>query len=508
MIQDQIKNILIVGGGTAGWMTAAALAALLRGNRVNIRVVESQDIGTVGVGEATVPHIRHFNARLGIDERDFLLHTRGTFKLGIEFRDWNRIGDAFLHPFGAFGRPLAGVAFQHHWLRARQSGDNSAFGDYAMAVKMAQLGKFAHPLTEGTSWESAFSYAYHFDAGLYANYLRSYSERLGVARREGKIVDVEQDGETGFVRAVKLDDGQRIEADLFIDCSGFRGLLIEQSLKTGYEDWSAYLPCDRAWAVPCEARHPDTPFTRATARSAGWQWRIPLQHRVGNGYVFSSRFIEEQAARDFLLDHLEGPALAEARMLSFRTCVRRKTWNKNVIAIGLSCGFLEPLESTSIHLIQVAVTHLIEMLPDSTFRRDDEEEFNRLMAREYEIVRDFLVLHYHATTRGDLPFWDYCRTMDIPPSLRRKLALFAERGIVERYSDGLFQEPSWLSVYLGQGIIPGAYDPLSHRLSDAQLIEALKQMRGEVEAAATAMQGHRDFLNRYCASAAPARQVM
>ncbi len=497
----KIRKIVILGGGTAGWITAAALSRLYRPDQLAIHLIESEEIGTVGVGEATVPHIRFFNQRLGIDERQFMRETAATFKLGIEFVGWGSRDARYVHPFGAYGRDLAGVGFHHHWLRARQAGDLRPICDYSVPVKMSHDGKFIVPSEDPSSPASTFSYAYQFDASLYAGFLRRLSRSRGVVRTEGKVVSVEQASDTGHVTAVVMENGEHVEGDLFIDCSGFRGLLIEQTLQTGYDDWSPYLPCDRAWAVPCgfggEGAAAISPYTRATARDAGWQWRIPLQHRVGNGYVFSSRFIDESAARDTLLDNLESTPQAEPKLLRFLTGVRRQSWNKNVVAIGLSSGFLEPLESTSIHLIQLAVTHLVELMPDAAFRDADRDEFNRTMAREYEAVRDFLILHYHATTRDDTPFWNYVRTMAIPASLQSKIDLFKSRGVVVGYKEGFFLEPSWLAVYLGQGIVPEAYDPLSHRLDETQLAQALAQVRREVDTTVNAMPAHADFLDRF-----------
>ncbi len=504
---EKIKRIVIVGGGTAGWIAAAGLSSLYKSDDLSIRLVESEAIGTVGVGEATVPHIRHFNVKLGIDERDFMQKTSATFKLGIEFCDWNRKGQSYVHPFGAYGEPVGGVGFHHHWVRMRKRGDTRSIDDFSLPVKMSHMARFMMPSSDMRAVESTFSYAYQFDAGLYAAYLRAYAEARGVVRTEGRITGVNQNAETGFVEAVVLESGEVVEGDLFIDASGFRGLLIEQTLKSGYEAWGHWLPCDRAWAVPCEATAANTPYTRATARDAGWQWRIPLQHRVGNGYVFSSGLLSEDAARTTLMANLEGPAQAEPKMLSFTTGVRKQQWNKNVVAIGLASGFLEPLESTSIHLIQLAVTNLVEMLPDMRFCDDDRDEFNRVMHLEYERVRDFLILHYHATERDDTPFWDYCRTMTIPDSLAYKMALFRERGVIVNYKDGFFLEPSWLAVYIGQGVIPRDYDPLSERISDQALARYMADYAGKVSSAVQAMPSHAAFLEQYCPSAIVSRRA-
>lgn len=492
-------SALIVGGGTAGWMTAAALSAKLAGTGVSIRLVESAEIGTVGVGEATVPHIRHFNASLGFDEADFMSRTEATFKLGIEFRDWGRKGDAYIHPFAAFGRDIGGVPFHHHWTRARRAGRVPAGGLDAVSlpIQAARLGRFGHPSPDPNSFFSTFSYAYQFDAGLYAAYLRSYAEARGVVRTEGKVRDVSVSAD-GHVQAVTMENGERIEADLFVDCSGFRGLIIEGALKTGYEDWTHFLPCDRAVAVPCANDGPPAPYTRATARDAGWMWRIPLQHRAGNGHVYCSGFITDDAAEQALLAQLDHPPQATPRRLRFTTGKRKRQWVGNVVAIGLSAGFLEPLESTSIHLIQLGIGRLLDLFPTS---RDmdplDAVEFNRLMDLEYERVRDFIILHYVATQRDDTPFWNHCRTMAIPDSLATKMDLFKERGIVTLYRDGMFLEPSWIAVYLGQNILPDQVDPRAALVPDAEIDRLIAIEAENCRRAASSMPAHGDILSRY-----------
>ncbi len=476
-------------------MTAAALSQLLPPGLAAIRLIESAAIGTVGVGEATVPHIRFFNARLGFDEADFMAKTRATFKLGIEFRDFSRRGDSYIHPFGAFGRDLAGVLFHQHWVRACRAGQAGALEQYSLPILAARGGRFAHPAEDPASPLSTYSYAYQFDAGLYAAYLRAYAEARGVHRTEGRIVDVSASG-NGFVEAVTLETGERIEADLFIDCSGFRGLLIEQTLKAGYEDWTHWLPCDRAWAVPCPTRGPLTPCTRATASDAGWIWRIPLQHRVGNGHVYSSRYLDDDEALAALLGQLESPPGAEPKQLRFTPGKRRRQWSGNVVAIGLSAGFLEPLESTSIHLIQLAIGYLVDLFPDREFDPMNETEFNRVMALEYERIRDFLVLHYHATERDDTPFWRYVRTMDIPDSLAWRIELFRGRGVVPHYREGMFLDASWLAVLFGQHVMPRHYDPSSDRVSGDELARHLQAIRGEYREAVATMPEHQAFLQR------------
>ena len=489
-------RVLIVGGGTAGWMTAAALSQLLPPRLAEIQLLESAEIGTVGVGEATVPHIRFYNAKLGLDEADFMARTRATFKLGIEFRNWSRIGDSYIHPFGAFGRDLAGVDFHHHYVRARKLGLASSIEQYSLPILAARQGRFAHPAEDFASALSTYSYAYQFDAGLYAAYLRQYAEARRVVRTEGKIVDVRLNGDSGFVESVLLESGEVIAADLFIDCSGFRGLLIEQALATGYEEWTHWLPCDRAYAVPCESAGPVTPYTRATAREFGWIWRIPLQHRVGNGHVYSSGFGSDEDALGALLQQLEAPPQAEPRQLRFTTGKRRKQWSRNVVSIGLSSGFLEPLESTSIHLIQLAIGYLVDLFPDQSFDPMRKTEFNRIMSLEYERIRDFIILHYHATLRDDTPFWNYCRTMQVPDSLAYRMELFRERGVVAQYREGMFLDASWLAVFFGQNIVPRQYDPSANRVTTGELATHLRDIDAQYAAAVESMPVHEDFLRQ------------
>ncbi|MDP8993474.1 MAG: tryptophan 7-halogenase [Pseudomonadota bacterium] len=475
-------------------MTAAALAHKLAGADIDLRLVESAEIGTVGVGEATVPHIRFYNASLGFDEADFMTRTQATFKLGIEFSNWGRIGDSYIHPFGAFGTEIDGIAFHHAWLRGRAAGIDFPLDAFSLPIQAARRDRFDYPEDDPASLYSTFSYAYQFDASLYAGYLRAYSERLGVKRVEGRITDVELRAEDGFVAAVVLEGGDRLEADLFIDCSGFRGILIEQALRSGYEDWRHWLPCDRAVALPCPIAGPITPYTRATAREAGWIWRIPLQHRIGNGHVYSSAFISDEEAERTLVEQLESPPAAAPNRLRFTTGKRKKQWINNCVAIGLSAGFLEPLESTSIHLIQLAIGRLLDLFPDRSWDPLDAAEFNRLMDLEYERVRDFLILHYKATQRDDTPFWDYCRTMSVPDSLAYRMELFRERGIVAMYREGMFLEPSWLAVYFGQNIVPLRHDPLACRIGEDDLRRRLESMSQACRSAAEKMPSHTAFL--------------
>jgi tryptophan halogenase len=487
-------RVIIVGGGTAGWMTAAALSQVLPPRTAEVQLVESAEIGTVGVGEATVPHIRFFNARLGFDEAQFMRETRATFKLGIEFRNWGRVGDSYIHPFGAFGRELGGAMFHHHWLRAQAAGLGAGLEAYSLPIGAARQDRFAAPATDPASPLSTFSYAFQFDAGLYAAFLRRYAEARGVRRHEGRIVEVRRHPETGFVTHVQLAGGEMLEGDLFVDCSGFRGLLIDQTLGVEFESWAHWLPCDRAWAVPCALSGPLTPYTRATAHEAGWFWRIPLQHRVGNGHVYCSQFSSDGAAQAALLAQLEAPPRQEARLLRFRAGRRRQQWSGNVVAIGLASGFLEPLESTSIHLIQLAIGYLIELFPEQGFEPAGRDEFNRIMLLEYERIRDFLILHYHATEREDTPFWNYCRTMSIPDSLADRLELFRARGLVPQYREGMFMDASWLAVLLGQRVMPRRHDPAADRLALPELAERLAAISGEYAAAIATMPHHAAYL--------------
>ena len=421
-------KIVIVGGGTAGWMTAAALSHKFAATGITITLIESEAIGTVGVGEATLPHIRFFNRAMGLDERELMAATQATFKLGIEFVDWGRKGDRYIHPFGDYGNTVEGVDFHHVWARQNRDGTAPRLCEFSLPVMMAEANRFQMPDADMTSLLATFSYAYQFDASLYAAYLAKIAKGRGVVRAEGKIDGSERDGNTGDIAAVMMEDGTRIAGDLFVDCSGFRGLLIEQALETGYEDWSHFLPCNRALAVPCETIGEIGPYTRATAREAGWQWRIPLQHRTGNGMVYCNRYISDDAAAAGLLANLDGAVLGDPRQLYFTTGRRRKSWHRNVVAIGLSSGFLEPLESTSIHLIQQGITALVELFPESRDMAADADEYNAMMALEYDRVRDFLVLHYVANQREGERFWDDMRSMEWPESLREKSCRLYPRG--------------------------------------------------------------------------------
>lgn len=496
-MSEEARQITIVGGGTAGWMTAASLARFLD-KRYRIRLIESDEIGTVGVGEATIPQIQLFNQALGLDQNDFLRQTHGTFKLGIQFVDWLRPGHRYMHAFGQVGRPLGLLPFHQYWLRYRAHGGEQGIDAFSINAVAAFQNKFTRQVKQANATLPPMTYAFHFDASLYAKYLRSYAEQRGVVRIEGKIEHVTQRSEDGYIDAVVLANGQRIGGDLFIDCSGFRGLLIEQTLKTGYDDWSQWLPCDRAMAVPCARAGEFTPYTRSTARPAGWQWRIPLQHRTGNGYVYSSRHLSDDEAAATLLANLDGEALADPRPLRFIAGKRKKFWNRNCVAIGLAGGFMEPLESTSIHLVQSAIARLLMFLPDGEPRAADIDEFNRQSAFEYERIRDFLVLHYKAVERNDTPFWDSCRTMPIPEELQRKIDLFVAGGRIVRHNDELFTEVGWLQVLLGQGVCPSRHHPLAEQLSAGELAEFMNMIRAVIQHETGTMPTHADFIARHC----------
>jgi tryptophan 7-halogenase len=498
-----ISRIVIAGGGTAGWMTAAAMARVFSGTSMQIELVESEDIGIVGVGEATIPEILKYNAILGIDEATFMRETQATFKLGIEFHGWLREGERYFHPFGRYGVDMEGISFHHFWLKAKANGYDGPLEDFCITWQAGKQGRFAHPSGGPNSPLHDMNYAYHFDAVLYGQFLRRYAQNLGVRRTEGRIVEVKQNSESGNISSVVVDGKGEIAGDLFIDCTGFHGLLIEKTLKSGYDDWSHYLPCNSAVAVPCEhSAAPALPFTKSTARDAGWQWRIPLQHRVGNGYVYSNQHVSDDEAAATLLAGLDGKPLADVRQLRFVTGKRREVWKKNCIAIGLSSGFLEPLESTSIHLIQSCITKLITLFPTGDFNEADRRTYNRLVDDEFLTIRNFLILHYNATERSGRSFWDYVRTMDVPDFLKDKRALFENAGRVFREENEIFTEPSWLAVYTGQGVMPRAWHPIADVLSNSENIGRLSAIRDTIGRAANSLPPHKEYMNQIGATAA------
>ena len=498
--QHKIQNVVIVGGGTAGWMTAAALSKVLKG-KYTITLVESDDIATIGVGEATIPMINLFNRLLDLDEDQFVRETQASFKLGIEFVNWGRLGDRYIHGFGVIGQDNWTVDFHQYWLKQYLAGKAKDLDHYSINTAACFKNKFIRAQPDmPNSPLSQIAHAYHFDAGLYAKFLRRFAETRGVKRLEGKITDVLVPTHDGPITAVRLENGTDVPGDLFIDCSGFRGLLIEGALKTGFEDWSHWLPCNRAIAVPCVSAKELTPYTRSTARSAGWQWRIPLQHRIGNGHVFCTRYMSEDEATSVLLGNLDGAPLAEPRTVKFVTGKRKKAWNKNCISIGLASGFVEPLESTSIHLIQMGIAHLLTYFPAAGYEQADVDAYNRIMNQEYDWVRDFIILHYKVTQRNDSAFWNYCRDMEVPDTLKHRMDLYQSNGRVYREGNELFTKVSWLQVMHGQRLRPNSYHPLTDLLSEAEIQTYLEEVESVIDACVDVMPTHAEFIAKHCAA--------
>lgn len=491
MKNPKIQKVVIAGGGTAGWMAAASLGKLI-GKTLDIILVESDEIGTVGVGEATIPTLLTLHELLKIKEQDFVTAIQGTFKLGISFEGWRDVGEDYIHSFGWTGKDSWAAGFQHFWLKGKKMGISEEFGKYCKEWAAAKRNRFAVLPNQG------LNYAYHFDASLYAKFLRGIAEEHGVVRQEGKIQEVIQDSESGFIEAIKLESGQRIEGDLFLDCTGFRALLIEQTLKAGFDDWTHWLPCDGAVAVQTESIGPPIPYTRSIAREAGWQWKIPLQHRVGNGVVFSGEHWSDDEAVNKLLSNVEGKLLTDPRVIKFKTGQRMKHWHKNCVAVGLSCGFIEPLESTSIHLIQRSVIRLLQMFPYDGIREPDIEEYNQQMKFEIDNIRDFIILHYHVTNRTDTAFWRQCRDMEIPDSLQHRIELFRQSGRVFKLPTELFGENSWIQVMLGQGIEPEQYHPIVNMMSDEELERFLTGIHGSVDKLVDQLPEHQRFIDHYC----------
>lgn len=496
MSAPSVRKIVIVGGGTAGWMAAAAFAKVMgEMPGFSITLIESEAIGTVGVGEATIPQIHAFNRMLGLDENEFVRETHATYKLGIEFVDWLRVGHAYVHPFGTYGIDMLGIEFHHFWLRGREAGDAGELDAYSIAAMAGKAGKFLRPRQDQPNSPLAkLGYAFQFDASRYAAFLRRHAEANGVRRVEGKVVEVAQDGETGFVSGVKLENGDVIEGELFIDCSGFRSLLLSGTLDVPFTDWSKWLPCDRAVAIPCELGGDHEPLTRSTARPAGWQWRIPLQHRIGNGHVYSSAHMECEEARDLLLANLDGKPLAEPNQLRFAAGHRARAWEKNVVALGLAGGFLEPLESTAIHLVQAGIARLMTLFPNTDFSPREIERYNRENERDYIDIRDFLVLHYKATEREDSEFWRYCKHLPPPDGLAEKIAMFESSGRVFREHEELFTETSWLAVMVGQGVVAGGHHPVAQMLGDAETLQRLSHIRDVIQSTVEQMPEQDQFL--------------
>jgi tryptophan halogenase len=493
-VDKPIKRVVVAGGGTAGWMAAALLVKTL-GKVVEVTLVESDEIGTVGVGEATIPPLVTYLRLLDIREQDFMAATGGTFKLGISFENWRNVGENYIHSFGTTGTDHWAAGFQHFWLRDRARGSQTGYGEYCLELKAAQANRFSHLPKQG------LNYAFHIDATLFAGFLRSFSEKLGARRVEGKIVEVGTDPASGGVERLTLDSGQVVEGDLFIDCTGFRGLLIEQTLHTGYEDWSHWLPCDSAVALQTESTIEAIPYTRSIAHQAGWQWRIPLQHRVGNGLVYCGRYMSDDEARVLLLKNIVGGHINKPRVLKFRTGRRLRNWNRNVVALGLASGFVEPLESTSIHLIQRGMIRLLQMFPHDGIRQSEIDEYNRQCLKEIEHIRDFIVLHYKVTNRQDTPFWRHCSAMPVPDSLAHRIALFRETGRVFHTDGELFHENSWIQVMLGQGILPEQYHPAADVLTDEELTRFLANIRKRVEQTVATLPNHEAYVRQYCGAA-------
>jgi len=498
---EPIKKIVIAGGGTAGWMTAAALSNTLK-NTCDIILVESEEIGSIGVGEATIPQMAIFNGSLGINEDEMLRKTQGTIKLGIEFVDWSHIGSRYMHPFGVTGFKSAMLPFHHYWLKQRslcaaKNINLPPIDEYSLNTVAAREGKFIRPGPRDKGPLGDMSHAFHFDASLYAMFLREYAEKRGVIRREGKILKAQVRESDGFIHSLVMENGDVVEGELFIDCTGFRALLIEQTLKVAYIDYSAMLPCDRAYAVPSENIEDPKPFTRSTALSAGWQWRIPLQHRTGNGYVFSSKYLSDDEAAASLLANIEGKPLAEPRLIKFTTGRRKVFWEKNCVAIGLSSGFLEPLESTSIHLIQTAIAKLINLFPDRSFRELERKQFNEKSALEFERIRDFIILHYKATRREDSEFWNTCRNMEIPQYLEKKIKLYKNSGRIFRDNEELFSEAGWFAVMNGQEIYPESWHPFVDMMEDESLQASMEKVRAAVKKISADMPTQKEFILKH-----------
>lgn len=499
MSERPLKHIVIVGGGTAGWMTAAALSSLLNPEHTRITLIESEQIGTIGVGEATIPDMINFNRLLGIPEDVFMKATNATFKLGIDFRNWGQIGERYFHPFGQFGADMQGIDFHQFWMHSRRNGNSADISAYSLCANMAKEKKFTLTGNDPRSVLSQIRYAYHFDASLYALFLRDYAERRGVTRIEGLVEDVELDPESGFITGLKLDNDREIDGELFFDCTGFRALLFEKTLGVDFIDWKHWLPCDSALAVASKNDGPLLPYTISTAKSSGWQWRIPTQNRTGNGHIYAKDFISDNEARQSLIADLDGEVMGDPKQLRFRTGCREKFWHKNCVAIGLSAGFLEPLESTSIYLIQMGISRFISMFPNAELPDIVVKEYNQHMRLLFDQVRDFIILHYCATQRDDSPFWDYCRTMPLPDSLIHKIELFKSVGRVYRYEDELFAKTSWTAVFLGQNIVPKIVDPIVSTLPVDQINHSLISMRKSMQSAVSNMPSHQAFIQNYCA---------
>lgn len=508
MGDNRIQSIVIVGGGTAGWMSAASLVRKFGGNHyTKITVVDSSEIGTVGVGEATVPSIRAYLDSLKLNEVDFIKRTNATFKLAIGFEGWAGEGSRFFHPFAEHGVPIKGVPFQHLWTRLTKAGRADALDAYCLSSKLAEANRFALPRKDEAG-DLLFNYAYHFDAALMARYLKSWAMTHGVKHIDARIRSVRQHPETGNVASLQLEDGRDVDGEFFVDCSGFRGLLIEETLKTGYETWSQWLPCNRAVAIPCESREVPRPYTTSLACEAGWQWRIPLQHRVGNGYVFCSDVISNDEAIDQLTRNLEGPAIAAPRVIPFVTGMRKNIWNKNVFCLGLASGFLEPLESTSIYLVQASIQSLINNFPTRTENPHVRAEVNLRNREHQEHLRDFIILHYALNKRIGEPFWDQCRAMPLPDSLNEQIELFRHTGRIRTGASDFFRASSWLSMYAGFGVEPDYYHPAADDIALDELEAELVAMKSGIDKAVASALSQEDFIAKNCAATAIRQTVV
>ncbi|WP_185231777.1 tryptophan halogenase family protein [Teredinibacter franksiae] len=490
-MNKKIKKVIIAGGGTAGWLAAAALSKKL-GDILSITLVESDMIDTVGVGEATIPPMRTFHKLLGIDEQEFMRRTSATFKLGISFENWGRQGSSYIHSFGKTGAGAWLAEFHNFWLRGKEQNIAKDFDEYCFELQAAKQSRF------GFSQESSINYAYHLDAGRYGKYLREFSEKLGVERMEGTITGANLSPSTGFIESLQLQSGALVEGDLFIDCTGFRALLMEKALHVGYEDWSHWLPCDSAIAVQTKAINPAVPYTRSIAHDSGWQWQIPLQHRVGNGLVYCSNYLEDESARTLLLKNIEGDPINEPRVIKYRTGRRRLGWSKNCLALGLSSGFLEPLESTSIHLFMTGITRLMQLFPFDGVDQTTVDEYNSRLKIEMEQIRDFIILHYHVTDRTDSPFWRHCRSMTVPDTLTHRLNLFERTGHSFQAENELFRIDSWTQVMMGQGLMPKHYHQLAATMTDSELGRFLDGIKASVDGQVEKLPSHQDFVNQYC----------
>ncbi|OKY26077.1 MULTISPECIES: tryptophan halogenase family protein [Thalassotalea] len=500
--ENPLNKIVIVGGGTSGWIAAATLAHGFRNANINIELVESEQIGTIGVGEATIPSLMVVLNSLGISLDEFVKETQGSFKLGIQFEDWHSQGENYFHPFGGLGKTIAGFDFFQCWLKCKAEGDLTPLMAHSPEAVLAERDKFFLPFNvQNTPLERAF-YALHLDSTLAGKYFRNFAEKLGVKRTEGLIESVTQ-YQNGNIQSVTLESGNEVKGDFFIDCSGFRGLLIEQTLHSGYEDWSEYLPCNRAVTVQTKNIGSTKPYTVSKARDAGWTWRIPLQHRTGNGYVFCDKYISDDEAIKTLLSAVEGEPLSEPRVIPFTTGIRKKAWQKNCLALGLAQGFIEPLESTAIHLVTRTLAYFIRMFPDTSCQQELQDEFNRRVRVDYEEIRDFLVLHYCTTSREDTEFWRWCKQMPIPESLQQKIDFFKASGGLIPGVESLFQPSSWYAIFNGMKVMPTRYNPALDTLAPEKLKTILAKGANGLIEIAEKQPSHDQFLEQYCQAPLP-----